>query len=97
MKRVLLLLLRFYRRHVSPGLPVGTVGVQYGKAYAASDMFTVVIRGCFPGEEVKPEPNCEAGSRMLIPMGVFSALIVLLGVFSGPIISYLEALAGSLL
>ena len=31
--------------HVSPGLPVGTVGVQYGKAYAASDMFTVVIRG----------------------------------------------------
>ena len=31
--------------HVSPVLPVGTIGLRYGKAYAASDMFTVVVRG----------------------------------------------------
>ena len=31
--------------HVFPGLPAGTVGLRYGKAYAASDMFTVTIRG----------------------------------------------------
>ncbi len=63
----------------------------------AAYLFTVVIKGCFPGEDVKPEPNCEAGIRMLAPMAVFAALIVLLGVFSGGIISYLEALAGTLL
>ena len=34
---------------------------------------------------------------MLAPMAVFAALIVLLGVFSGPIISYLETLASTLL
>ena len=34
--------------HVDPDLPAGSVGIQYGKAYAASDMFTVTIhgRGC---------------------------------------------------
>jgi multicomponent Na+:H+ antiporter subunit D len=63
----------------------------------AAYLFTVVIKDCFPGEDVKPEPNCEAGIRMLAPMAVFAALIVLLGVFSGPIISYLETLASTLL
>ena len=76
---------------------IGPVALLISAILTAGYLFTVVIRGCFPGEEVKPEPNCEAGSRMLIPMGVFSALIVLLGVFSGPIISYLEILASALL
>lgn len=31
--------------HVDPDLPAGYVGFKYGKAYAASDTFTVVIRG----------------------------------------------------
>lgn len=31
--------------HVDPDLPAGHVGFKYGKAYAASDTFTVVIRG----------------------------------------------------
>lgn len=31
--------------HVAPDLPAGTVGVRYGKFYAASDMFTVTVRG----------------------------------------------------
>lgn len=31
--------------HVDPELPVGSVGVKYGKSYAASDMFTVLVRG----------------------------------------------------
>ena len=76
---------------------VGPTALLISAILTAAYLFTVVIRGCFPGEDVKPEPSCEAGKRMLIPMGVFSALIVLLGVFSGGIISYLEALAGTLL
>ena len=31
--------------HVAPDLPAGMVGVRYGKFYAASDMFTVTVRG----------------------------------------------------
>ena len=31
--------------HVSPDLPVYRIGVRYGKFYAASDMFTVVVTG----------------------------------------------------
>ena len=31
--------------HVSPDLPLGCVGVRYGKFYAASDMFTVNVTG----------------------------------------------------
>ena len=31
--------------HVSPDLPAGRIGVRYGKFYAASDMFSVVVTG----------------------------------------------------
>jgi len=31
--------------HVSPDLPVGHVGVRYGKFYAASDTFSIVVNG----------------------------------------------------
>ena len=31
--------------HVSPDLPLGTVGIRYGKFYASSDMITVKIHG----------------------------------------------------
>ncbi len=63
----------------------------------AAYLFTVVIRGCFPGEDYKPEPNCEAGFRMLVPMAVYSLLIVGLGIFSGGIIDYLTTLAQTFL
>ena len=31
--------------HVDPDLPAGTVGFKYGKMYAASDVFKVIVRG----------------------------------------------------
>ena len=31
--------------HVSPDLPLGTVGIRYGKFYAASDVITVTVHG----------------------------------------------------
>lgn len=31
--------------HVAPDLPTGVIGVRYGKFYAASDMFTVILHG----------------------------------------------------
>ncbi len=76
---------------------IGPAALLISAILTAGYLFTVVIKGCFPGEDVKPEPGCEAGWRMLAPMAVFAALIVLLGIFSGGIISYLETLAGTLL
>ncbi len=31
--------------HVSPALPLGTVGIRYGKFYAASDIFQIAVQG----------------------------------------------------
>ena len=31
--------------HVSPELPLGSVGIRYGKFYAASDTFSITVRG----------------------------------------------------
>ncbi len=76
---------------------IGPAALLISAILTAGYLFTVVIHGCFPGEEVKPEPSCEAGWRMLLPMGVYAALIVLLGMFSGGIITYLETLAHTLL
>ena len=72
---------------------IGPVVLLISAVLTAAYLFTFVIRGCFPGEDVKPEPSCEAGLRMLLPMGVYAALVVLLGVFSNGIISYFASLA----
>ena len=76
---------------------IGPTALLISAVLTAAYLFTVVIKGCFPGEDVKPEPNCEAGWKMLLPMGVYSALIVLLGMFSGPMIVYFQSVAQMLL
>ncbi|MBR0408653.1 MAG: NADH dehydrogenase, partial [Clostridia bacterium] len=85
---------------LATGLPyawVGPTALLISAVLTAAYLFTVVIKGCFPGENVKPEPNCEAGWKMLLPMGVYAALIVGLGMFSGPIIAYFQSVAQTLL
>ncbi len=85
---------------LATGLSISWIGptvLLISAVLTAAYLFTVVIKGCFPGEGVKPEPSCEAGWKMLVPMGVYSALIVLLGMFSGPIIQYFQTVAQSLL
>ena len=76
---------------------VGPAALLVSAILTAAYLFTVVIRGCFPGEGYEQGPRCEAGWRMLLPMGVYSLLSVGLGVFSGPVIRYLSALAAGLL
>ncbi|MBQ4075677.1 MAG: proton-conducting membrane transporter [Clostridia bacterium] len=72
---------------------VGPVALLISAILTAAYLLTIVIRGCFPGEDVKPGPRCEAGWRMLVPMAVYAVLIVGLGMFSGGLVSYLEQLA----
>lgn len=76
---------------------IGPVVLLISAILTAAYLFTIVIKGCFPGEDYKPEPSCEAGIRMLLPMAVYALLIVGLGVFSGGLISYLENLAQTLM
>ena len=76
---------------------IGPTALLISAILTAAYLFTIVIRGCFPGEDYMPEPPCEAGWRMLVPMGILSALIVLAGVFSGGLVTYLETLAGQMM
>ena len=76
---------------------VGPTALLISAVLTAAYLFTIVIRGCFPGESYVPGPRCEAGWRMLLPMGAYAALIVLLGVFSGGMIDHLSALAAALM
>ena len=76
---------------------IGPVALLISAVLTAAYLFTIVIRGCFPGEETEIGPRCETGWRMLAPMAVYAALIVLLGIFSGPIVACLIALAQSLM
>ena len=53
--------------HVAPDLPLGTVGVRYGKFYAASDMFDVTVLGksAHGAEPEKGISALSAGARMV--------------------------------
>ena len=54
--------------HVNPDLPAGTVGVRYGKFYAASNMFraTVTGRSCHGAEPEKGVNALTAAADMLL-------------------------------
>lgn len=78
---------------------VGPVALLISAILTAAYLLTLVIRGCFPGEnnQLADEPKCEAGWKMLVPMGVYAALIVGLGIFSGGMINYIQKLAAMLI
>lgn len=85
---------------LAAGLPLGWIGpaaLLLSAVLTAAYLFSIVIRGCFPGENSPIGPQCEAGWRMLLPMGIYSALILILGIFSGGIIGYLTDLARTLM
>lgn len=65
--------------HVSPALPLGQVGVRYGKFYAAADTFDLTVRGvsCH-GAEREKGIDALAAAAALVP-----ELIALPGAFPG--------------
>lgn len=54
--------------HVSPELPLGSVGVRYGKFYAASDTFSITVRGksAHGAEPEKGVDALQAAARLAI-------------------------------
>ena len=76
---------------------IGPVALLISAVLTAAYLLTLVIRGCFPGEENALEEKCEVTWKMLLPMGVYAALIVALGIFSGSMIQALSVLAAALM
>ncbi|MBE5787352.1 MAG: proton-conducting membrane transporter [Clostridiales bacterium] len=76
---------------------VGPVALLISAVLTAAYLLTLVIRGCFPGEEVQCGPRCEVSWRMLAPMALYAALIVGLGVFSGGMSNYFAQIAAALM
>lgn len=80
--------------------PVGLFGVAtllLSAFLCAIYTLSVSIRAFFPtGEPEKVELH-EAGWRMLVPIGMFTVINVLLGVYSGPVIVFLTKLAEGIL
>lgn len=64
----------------------------------AGYLLTIAIRGFLPDSSASdlPTERCEPGWRMLLPMGVMTALAVGLGVWPGPLLDAANALAGLL-
>lgn len=56
--------------HVEPGLPLGTVGIKYGKFYAASDVMTIRIHGrsCHGATPEKGADALLAASEMALEL-----------------------------
>ena len=57
----------------------------------------IVAKAFFPGKDYPVEEACEVETKMLVPVVVFSALVVLLGIAPGGINQFITALAGTLM
>lgn len=91
-------------RLLTAGLQAGTPAALAGVAALLISAFlcaiytlTVSIRAFFPAGAPEPAEIHEAGWRMLVPIGMFTVLNVLLGVWSGPVIAFLTKLAAGVL
>lgn len=79
------------------GAWIGPAALLISAVLTAAYLLTIVIRGCFSGEEGEIGPRCEVSWRMLLPMGVYAVLVVALGIFSNPLIDFLRTLAAGLM
>ena len=78
---------------------VGPAVLLISAILTAGYLFSIVIRGFFPGHEVKREdlPKAEPTWIMLAPMAVLAGLCLLLGMFPGPLTSFVSGIAATLL
>ncbi len=76
---------------------IGTVVILISAVLTAIYLLSIVIRAYFPGPSFEPESLSEIedpGLYMTIPLIVLTVTIVLLGVFSGPLLSFIRLAAG---
>jgi len=74
---------------------VGIVVLLVSAVLTAIYLFLVVFKACFPSKNgIKPETKrCEANTYMTVPLVLLCVMIVLLGVFAGPLTEVFTCIA----
>lgn len=80
----------------SPIAMIGTVALIVSSLFAAVYMLTPAIRAFFPVKDRTAVPATEAPLGMTVPMLIFAAANVVLGVYAAPILSVCEKIASGL-
>ena len=76
---------------------VGVIVLMVSALLTAFYLLPIVANAFFPGKDYPAEESCEVETKMLVPVIVFSALLIILGIAPGGINSFISALAGSLM
>ena len=76
---------------------VGVVVLMVSALLTAFYLLPIVAKAFFPGKDYPVEQPCEVESKMLVPVIVFSALVIFLGILPGGINQFVTALAGMLM
>lgn len=76
---------------------VGVVVLMVSALLTAFYLLPIVAKAFFPGKDYSVEQPCEVEKKMLVPVIVFSALVILLGIVPGGINQFVTALAGMLM
>lgn len=64
----------------------------------AGYLLPITISGFFPGKDFEaPQRTNEGGILMWLPIAILAAVTLLLGIFAGPLVQWLSALAASIL
>ena len=76
---------------------VGVVVLMVSALLTAFYLLPIVAKAFFPGKDYPVEQPCEVEKKMLVPVIVFSVLVILLGIVPGGLNHYIAALAGMLM
>ena len=76
---------------------VGVIVLMVSALLTAFYLLPIISKGFFPGKDYPAEEYCEVETKMLVPVIVFSALVIILGIAPGGINSFISALAGTLM
>lgn len=60
-------------------------------------MMQMLLRAYYPLEKPVETEKCDPSFRMLIPLGVFTVAMIVLGLFSDPLIKFFENVAGGII
>ena len=76
---------------------VGVIVLMVSALLTAFYLLPLISKGFFPGKDYPCGEYCEVETKMLVPVIVFSALVIILGIAPGGINSFISALAGTLM
>ena len=75
---------------------IGIAALLISAILTAIYMFQMILRAYYPVEENVETKKCDPTFRMLVPLVVFTIAIVVFGMYSSPIVAFLEKVAGGL-